>query len=264
LRVYFAPPWHSSGEDEKLGVVFVGTPGIPEHLKPYVTQWAGDPAVVDGQLVAPAPQTSHVLGGPPVSGPVVLPELPGVPAASKQVRVVQLDPQWDNERQLYYADLELTPANRAYLPFIRLALCRYQPHSMSGLEMSQVRLADFAQLAPDRWVSLAYPSAAEVTVTVVGHTYLGTYGSGMRGGNVMVTVERADSGVADPDLAWTPVTTTQLAPGVAWAADNNKTMWTGKVTLPGPHSSEYRLVIQETERWPGGERIAFTDMVTLS
>ena len=233
-------------------------------MRPFVTQWAGDPAVVDGQLVAPVPQVAHVLGGPPVSGPVSISELPGVPPANKQVRVVQLNPQWDNERQLYYADLELTAASKAYMPFIRLALCRYQPHSMIGIEMSQVRLADFAQLAPDRWVSLVYPSVNEVNVTVVGHTYLGTYSSGMRGGNVMVTVERADSDVPDPDLAWAAVSTTQLAPGVAWPADNNKTMWTGKVALPGPHSSEFRLVIQETERWPGGERIAFTDIVPLS
>jgi len=205
-----------------------------------------------------------VLGSPTVSGLVSISELPSVLPINKQVRVVQLTPQWDNERQLYYADLELTAANKAYLPFIRLALCRYQPHSMIGIEMSQVRLADFAQLAPDRWVSLIYPSVNEVNVTVVGHTYLGTYSSGMRGGNVMVTVERADSDVPDPDLAWAAVSTTQLAPGVAWPADNNKTMWTGKVALPGPHSSEFRLVIQETERWPGGERIAFTDIVPLS
>ncbi|HZM76281.1 MAG TPA: hypothetical protein VFC19_11170 [Candidatus Limnocylindrales bacterium] len=264
LRIYFSPPWYSSGEDEKLGVVFSSTPGILDHMRPFVTQWAGDPAVVDGQLVAPVPQVAHVLGSPTVSGLVSISELPSVLPINKQVRVVQLTPQWDNERQLYYADLELTAANKAYLPFIRLALCRYQPHSMTGIEMSQVRLADFAQLSPDRWVSLAYGGVNEVTVTVVGHSYLGTFSSAMRGGNVMVTVERTDVDITDPDLTWTPVSTTQLAPGVAWPTDINKTMWTGKVTLPGPHSNEYRLVIQETERWPGGERIAFTDVVPLS
>ncbi len=264
LRVYFAPPWHSSGEDEKLGVVFASTPGILDHMRPFVTQWAGDPAVVDGTLVAPVPQIAHVLGGPPVSGLVTIPELPDVPAANKQVRVVQLTPQWDNERQLYFGDIEFAAPGRAYLPFIRLALCRYQPHSMGGVEMSQVRLADFAQLAPDRWVSLAYPNATEVNVTVVGHTYHGTFSSGMRGGNVVVTVERRDTAITDPDLGWSAVGTTQLAPGAAWTTDTTKTIWTGKVGLPAPHSTELRLIVQESERWPGGERISFTDVIPLS
>ncbi|HEX6685634.1 MAG TPA: hypothetical protein VF062_22855, partial [Candidatus Limnocylindrales bacterium] len=264
LRIYFSPPWHSSGEGEKLGVVFPNGPAIAEHMRPFVTQWAGDPAVEDGQLAPEVVQAAHVLGGPAVSGPVVIPELPGLAPLSKQVRVVQLDPQWDNERQLYYADIEFAAPGATYLPFIRLALCRYQPHSMTGVEMSQVRLADFAQLAPDRWVSLGYPAPGEVTVTVVGHTYLRTHSSMMRGGNVMVTVERRDPNITDPELRWTPVATSSLAPGVAWPIDNNKTMWTGNVTLPGPHSDEFRLVIQETERWPGGERVAFTDVVPLS
>jgi hypothetical protein len=135
---------------------------------------------------------------------------------------------------------------------------------MSGVEMSPVRLADFAQLAPDRWVSLAYPSANEVDVTVVGHSYLGTYSSSMRGGNVVVTAERRDPGVESPELGWSAVGTTQLAPGVAWVNDGNKTMWTGRVSLPAPHSSEFRLVIQESERFGGGERNVFTDVIGLS
>jgi hypothetical protein len=263
LRLYYAPPWHSSGEDEKLGVVFSNAPGIAEHMRPYVTAWAGDPVVADGSLAVPVPQPFHVQGSPVVSGPVVIAELPGVAPAGKQVRVVQLTPQWDAGRGLYYSDIEFA-AGSAYFPFIRLALCRYQPHSMSGVEMSPVRLADFAQLAPDRWVSLAYPSATEVDVTVVGHSYLGTYSSSMRGGNMVVTAERRDPGVDSPELGWSAVSTTQLAAGVAWVNDGNKTMWTGRVSLPAPHSSEFRLVIQESERFPGGERNVFTDVIGLS
>ena len=41
-------------------------------------------------------------------------------------------------------------------------------------------------------------------------------------------------------------------------------MWTGKVGLPAPHSSEFRLVIQESERFRGGERNVFTDVIGLS
>ena len=131
--------------------------------------------VADGSLPAPVPQPFHVLGNPVISGPVVLAELPGV-ARPKRCGSCSSHPHWDGDRELYYSDIEFASGS-AYFPFIRLALCRYQPHSMAGIEMSPVRLADFAQLAPDRWVSLAYPSATEVDVTVVGHSYLGTYSS---------------------------------------------------------------------------------------
>ena len=36
------------------------------------------------------------------------------------------------------------------MPFVRLALARYQPHSITGVELSRVTLADYAQLTPDR------------------------------------------------------------------------------------------------------------------
>jgi hypothetical protein len=132
------------------------------------------------------------------------------------------------------------------------------------VEMSPVRLADFAQLAPDRWVSLAYLNATDVAVTVVGYSYLATAASPMRGGVVTVTVEKRDPGVIDPELAWTVVGTTNLSSGTVWAADNYKTMWSGKIRLPEPHSDRFRLVIQESELFTGGERFTFTDVIPLA
>ena len=36
------------------------------------------------------------------------------------------------------------------MPFVRLALVRYQPHALADAQVSRVVLADFAQLTPDR------------------------------------------------------------------------------------------------------------------
>ena len=265
LRIYYAPPWYSSGAEEKLGIVFSADPQlIADHLRPFVTGWAGDPVFLDGPLGTVVPQPSHVVGNPTVSGPVVLPDLPDVAAAAKQVRVVELNPVWDADRQLYYSEVEFAPPGNAYCPFIRLAVCRFQPHSLTGVEMSSVRVVDFAQLAPDRAVSLTYPAATQVAVTVVGRSYLSSFSSGLRGGQVRVTVERRDPAVDAEELGWSATGGAQLTPGVAWSKDPTMTVWTGTVDLAEPHSDQQRLVIQEYESVPGGERVAFTDVVPLT
>jgi hypothetical protein len=46
--------------------------------------------------------------------------------------------------------------NLTFRPFIRLALARYQPHSISGLELSRVVFADMTQLQPNRTLQVAY------------------------------------------------------------------------------------------------------------
>jgi hypothetical protein len=53
------------------------------------------------------------------------------------------------ERQLWYADIEID-AGPSYLPFVRLALVRYQPTSLPDAHLSRVVLAEFVQLTPDR------------------------------------------------------------------------------------------------------------------
>src|ERR1700732_1521493 len=59
--------------------------------------------------------------------------------------------QFDKPKNAWYCDIILDES-ATYAPFIRLALARYQPHSVPGAELSRVVLADFAQLTPDRSV----------------------------------------------------------------------------------------------------------------
>jgi hypothetical protein len=60
---------------------------------------------------------------------------------------------YDPERQLWFCDIHVD-SGKSYWPFIRLALARYQPASLWGLHLSPVVLADFAQILPDRSVSV--------------------------------------------------------------------------------------------------------------
>jgi hypothetical protein len=84
---------------------------------------------------------------------------------------------YDEERQLWYCDIVIDPG-RSYFPFVRLALARYQPKSISwggkdagDVKLSRVVLADFAQLAPDRFASVTFASDTTLNIAVTGSTY---------------------------------------------------------------------------------------------
>jgi hypothetical protein len=82
------------------------------------------------------------------------------------VTVVGHRVQWDGERGLWYCDIELDPG-RNYMPFVRFALVRYQPHSRPDAKVSRVVLAEFAQLLPRRAVALQRAGNA-LTLTLRG------------------------------------------------------------------------------------------------
>lgn len=151
LRVYLERPWFSSGDGEQLGVVLFGEgkkfPSIHESMVPYVSQWGLDP-LFDTEL--PKPMTRANDFAARVSSEAGIPLLDleaGEP--DNAVLVVGHRVQWDDDRQLWYADIELD-AGAAYMPFVRLALVRYQPKAISGAKISRVAMAEFAQLLPRR------------------------------------------------------------------------------------------------------------------
>lgn len=108
----------------------------------------------------------------PFSGPN-LQHLQILTANNSQMRV-QVAPHdvfYDEERQLWYSDIEIN-LGRAYFPFIRLALTRYQPVSVEGAHLSHIVLADFMQLVPDRWLNVTRMSDPRVRhVNVFGNTF---------------------------------------------------------------------------------------------
>lgn len=149
LRVYLDRPWFSSGDGELLGVVMyldkAAAPAkfsvIPEAMQPYVTQWGLDPlfdSEAPRDLIKEEffPARVHV-------GDVTLQENQSL------ARVVGHRVQWDAQRQQWYADIDID-AGKTYMPFVRLALVRYQPHAIAQARVSRVVLAEFAQLLPRR------------------------------------------------------------------------------------------------------------------
>jgi len=147
LRIWLDRPWFSSGDGELLGIVIHSDGGdfkdIPGPMELRVTQWGTDPL---WQTDAPKPVIRDQDFPARVTAESLrLQERPEDPP----VRIVGHRVHWDDERALWYCDVELTPG-ATYMPFVRLAMVRYQPNALPGAKISKVVLADFAQVLPRR------------------------------------------------------------------------------------------------------------------
>jgi hypothetical protein len=192
LRIYLERPWYTSGDGELLGVVLWPGPSSisiahdeqHEKIKPFVTQWGLDPVFLSGPITALPTLDAFKLSKQEYKATgLVLEEVPDEDLA---VNIAGHEVAYDSERKLWYCDMQIDAGN-TYYPFIRLALVRYQPYSLSkavtgfdtvvdpgrdNVHLSRVVLADFIQLAPDRFASVARSAAASNArhITVSGRS----------------------------------------------------------------------------------------------
>ena len=255
LRVYLDRGWYSSGEGELLGVVLwqgYTLDNDQRHaLTRYITQWGMDP-IWKSSPTPDMPSTYNFRDYETLGYSLLLPELAhtGVPSDNK-VNVVGYPVYYDEARSLWYCDIDLDPG-ASYYPFIRLALARYQPSSITGMHLSRVTLADFAQLAPDRSAILTYdPFDTDVLNLVVsGFTYTASADTAgipvPDASKFVVSVERRDPDLSD-ELAWSPASGVVITPEQVGTLD--RVLWKGHIRLPADHQpGEYRVVVEEYEQ----------------
>ena len=104
---------------------------LDENLQPLVTQWGVDPIWLSQAPTESAATKEHFIA-PKASGKATLAEL------AQPVSVVGYQPEFDLERKLWFADIELD-IGPSYTPFVRLALVRFQPDSVEHAEISACR-----------------------------------------------------------------------------------------------------------------------------
>jgi hypothetical protein len=280
LRVYVDRPWYSSGDDELLGVVVPPSGKIPDELRKYISQWGSDPVWdLAGPSVELAPE--HFVSDPTVdtSKTTVMNGLSLAEVDPNQsdmwVTAVGIQPQYNADRRLYYFDIVLDPGE-TYYPFVRLALARFQPNSLTHAHLSRVVRAEFAQLVADRTASISYNGKTSVDVVVSGFTaknllaqrvssvpgVVGTvrpHDSGPGGGYVSnpslggghlvrAYVERR-SDKARGDLGWIRVGPVVVLATFGIPITPHVAYWRGTVNLPSTIGdlAEYRLAVQEIE-----------------
>jgi hypothetical protein len=183
LRVELARPWYLTGEGERLAVVLWDHTGdAPSgELLEHVTQAGRDPIWDTGDVDRwPAP--SLFFGTPEIPGKPRLADRP------EQVVAVPHEPFLDGDR--WWADVRLPGlAAASYAPFVRLAVARYQPNSLEGLELSRVVIAPMAPLLPDRALTVVR-AGDTVRVTLDG---LGPAGPPPQPSRVDVVLESCDA-----------------------------------------------------------------------
>jgi len=206
LRVYLDRPWYSSGDDELLGVIMAqvdkNAPQKPDDiLIPYITQCGLDPIWKTGLPVTALDRTDfknynahaenltleeltsqalifhHIEGGLNSGGIGNIVTNTPLITTGKRVNVVGYAPEFNEERKLWFADIQFNPDRlSSYYPFVRLALARFQPYSIPGSDayLSRVVMTDFIQLVPTRTLQVSYTKKFEdkikLSVVLVGYS----------------------------------------------------------------------------------------------
>jgi len=171
LRVWLDRPWFSSGDGELLGVVIYNE-GSMESITPefehYVTKWGADPFWESPK------ETKREISRTDFPARVYTEQLKlqeTSAGSNHMVTIVGHRVHFDYEKKLWYCDIELSDQIANYMPFVRLALVRYQPNAMLegafSAKISKVVQTDFAQVLPNRRLSVDV-SGADTTLTLSG------------------------------------------------------------------------------------------------
>lgn len=225
----------------------------PEGRK-FTSVWGADP-VFAAAAVAPGPFIHQFPLRTAVGNAVELAEVTG-----EKVTVIGHQPEYDTGRRLWYCDLQLE-AGDSYTPMVQLALARYQPHSVAGVELSSVVKADFVQLLPRRESTfIATPDAAAILVTLAGPVGIPEHATALPNVASRVSASRlvqawveklpAD---ATTDLGWVaagPTVTLQVQLTLKQAKDAlyDDVEWAGAVAVPTRAPGErYRVRLAEYE-----------------
>lgn len=203
FRVILDRPWFSSGEGELLALV-CWPPALfahrssaenggwrllrPRHkdadldfkaVEPFITRWGGDPIRL-GPAVSDLPPAQIFSGHVATGSGLLLAEFDGEGSdiegsqAGRRVSVAGYSVLYSDETRTWYADIDVDmPEIAPSFPFFRLALARYQPHSLPGLELSPVIIANILQLPSARTASIVFHATDErvLTAAVRGSGY---------------------------------------------------------------------------------------------
>ena len=262
LRVYLQPPWFTSGEGELLGMVlWPGGNFSPD--QPFVTRWGRDPIWPGDGLPGSAPLRQDAIN--PVATAV---DVRLADHGSPIVAVAGYPVTWDADRGLWSCDVGLRMPN-AYTPFVRLALVRWQPSSLPDLEFSPVVLAEFAQPAPDRALTVVRVAAGLPTDFEPGdpapqplsvRLQLDGPGPPTR---VDVSVQRRLPGTAN-EVGWVDATDAGIDGTQTTPPADSSARWVGRVSFPDANADRFRIVVRESEVFPDGQlRVLFVETLEI-
>ncbi|MEU3653522.1 hypothetical protein AB0E67_11950 [Streptomyces sp. NPDC032161] len=250
LRVLLERPWYASGADEALAVLTWPGPAAPDDVLKYISIAGRDPIWDTG--APPAILTEAHVNAPQAGDRAELPEL------QRSVDLIAYSAQFDEQADRWFADIDLSPlVTSSYFPFVRLALARYQSHTVAGVpSLSPSVQTEPVQLPPHRrLVVTRTPGHGTVVVDGLGP-------SGPRPNTVRTELQVRDA-AGRGSAGWTTVFGTSGALGQVRDLD-----------LPDTGDRPQRVVVQEFETHPpttseagsaveGTGRLVYADIVPL-
>ena len=185
LRIYLKRPWFSSGDDEMLAVILPNQE-ISGGIKPMsmilggnytniYTHWGADPLFNSALPQLTSPSAGSFRLNPVLDKDLIYPQQPE--QTDTKATAVAYPVEFDKDRQLWYCDIAIN-TEQMYFPFIKLALARYQQHSLrtenTDVCLSSVVMAGMMQLVPERNSTLKVSNESDsvrLTITVSGPVY---------------------------------------------------------------------------------------------
>jgi hypothetical protein len=242
------------------GPVLVGpsTGPIPKDQALYVTDWGADPVFESPALPTLHPTMSAFTNAVHYGVGLDIEEKSDI-----TVNVAGHPVVFDPQRNLWYCDIAVD-TGASYTPMIRLALARFQPNSVSGVELGRIVLVDFMQLEPGRTASIVRSSPHHISnVTVSGYSYSAAAGArDVAPGAAEVIIERRVPGIHDDTVGWeqvgdpigmSPVGQFRFLRIGGLPGGNETTTWSaGNIKIPA-HGT-HRLVINQYEVLPTDNR----------
>jgi hypothetical protein len=172
VRCYFERPFLISGNKEKIAAVLLadGQADDGSAATAYVSRIGQDPLWrTDASRTMASALSATALANCTVATKLQLAENNAI------VDIAVFNTEYSRERKLWHCDIPFNLVGQ-YTPFVRLALVRYQEDALNSIKdnvearISSVVLADFAQIAPNRYAALQRTGRA-VTLTVSGDAY---------------------------------------------------------------------------------------------
>jgi hypothetical protein len=280
VRIYLERPWYTSGAGELLGIL-IADGGDDSHYPnsadqsgfPFVSKWGADPIWTARQVerrALPMLRLDDFLrlasldDRTEAARPVVEPRrLPLMTPEAPMVTVLGYAPQFNEERGLWFVDVAIDPGPQ-FWPFLRLAVCRYQPESISECHLSRPVQCDFVQLPPERTAAVSRTDDSHVRVLVsgpigwrmslagVGET-LGDSDPREHNRRIVARLQRRDPKIGS-DLGWETIAVQKLrlrglSPdgfNATWVAELDA-LQRIKLAKPGTSTSDWRVSIEEWE-----------------
>ncbi|MBW5483182.1 hypothetical protein [Streptomyces bambusae] len=265
LRIYLARPWFSSGDGELLAALVTEEGMEPEFgSEPFVTVAGRDPKHRSAPVAFPTAQ--NFPGAEVVQNGLVLPA-PAFLFDGFTVTAAGFAPRFDTGSGRWYCDLDID-LGEAYMPFVRLALARFQPHSLEGEALSPIVHTPVLRTLPER--VLTVEGEDPLLITLSGPNYLTQF----LVPDVIAVLQRRDPDLADEAVAWTAVEETLVSLETEDTQSPVQT-YTAELPLPDPlPPGPLRLLVVESalsgsdfavseDFGPLGRQLVYADTVPL-